>query len=221
MYCIFLTSSSQRFLLVPGGTVVIEEDDDVSSPDDDNDVGGGCGDESFDKDEVDDMVLDVGKVDANVLDDDCVGDVCTCLSEHSDFDDVNDDTPRDDDDRVTDEGSFDDVGNGACDDKSSDDDVCRDKSLDAFVSDDVNDDDQMYVCLEGRSGCTVVNDDNDDTAPGSQLVTVDTCALCSDGNDADNSDNGFVDKSFGDVSVDDVNVVYRDDLDTDKECSDS
>jgi hypothetical protein len=81
--------------------------------------------------------------------------------------------------------------------------------------------DHMYVCLEGRTGCTVVNGDNDYTAPESQLVTVDTCALCSDGNDADNSDNGFVDKSFGDVSVDDVNVVYRDDFDTDKECSDS
>jgi len=229
--CIFLTSSSHFRPLPPRIFTAVDDDgEDLEVSNDDNvDVDDVCDDgdcEGFGNDACVDKLDCDGECNAfelEFVDDNCVDNVRPCLAEQSDFDDVNDDAPLDDDDSVVNDESFDadgritsdignaddnDVGNGVCDDKSTDDDGCGDKSLDAFLPHDVSDGDHMYVCMEGRSGCTVVNDVDDDTVPGSQLVTVDTCASCIDDDGFD--DNDLVDLSFVDVGVNDVNVVCED-----------
>ncbi len=80
----------------------------------------------------------------------------------------------------------------------------------------------MYACFEGHSDCDAVNDSDDVTVSGPQLVTMDTCTVCGEVDDDGFDDNDFVDISFVDVGVDDVNVVCEDEsFDDDDDCHDT
>ena len=121
----------------------------------------------------------------------------------------------------------------------SDDDVVKhdDDVVNNFDDDVVSNDgdscevdDEVCACGEGRmyawfgehSDCVAVNDNDDVTLSGLQLVTVDTCTVHG-GVDGDGfDDNDFVDRSFIDVGVDDVNVVCEyESFNDDDDCHDT
>ena len=123
--------------------------------------------------------------------------------------DSDDDVVKHDDDVVN---NFDD------DVVSNDGDSCDVDCSEVLLSGD----NRACSCFGGHSDCVAVNDNDDETLSGLQLVTVDACTVHGGVDDDGFDDNAFVDRSFVDVGVGDVDVVCEgESFNDDDDCHDA